>query len=158
MLEIEKLIAQNSSWYSQYLISKCGHSLFMARRKELAPHDISPRQAAVLFFIYHLGHRATIAQIAKHAGRGMSSISIQLRRMEKDGLVKKTRETPKSAQLIFRLTVKGINSYKNCNKLTAYTDIFSVITEEERLRLISTLQQLIMSSEKYLLKDFELQS
>jgi len=152
---IEQLIIKNSSLYCQHLIGKARHSLLMARQKELAPNHVSPRQANVMFIIYNLGHKATLAEIAKYTGRGVSSISIQLTRMEKDGLVKKSREIPKSVQLSFQLTEKGTKIYKTGNKMTAYRAIFAKLTEEERQLLITTLKKVIDESDKYQAEAFK---
>jgi DNA-binding MarR family transcriptional regulator len=155
VLMLSELITRDSSLYSQHLLGLVRHSLSMARQKELAPVHITPRQAQVLFILYNLGHKATLVELANHAGRGVSALSIQLTRMEKDGLVKKTRETPKSVQLKFQLTKKGIDTYKKSTQMTAYKKIISVLTEEERQQLISTLKKVLISSEKYQSEEFQ---
>ena len=146
---IEEIISQNSSVYAVHLIGKVRHLMFWVRQKELAPFKISPRQAYVLFLLNNLGHKATLAELAKHTDRGISALSIQMTRMEKDGLVTKVRENPKSALLVYELTEKGLNVYQNSNKNITDKTIMAVLSEEERKQLISTLNKLVRKIEKY---------
>jgi DNA-binding MarR family transcriptional regulator len=69
--------------------------------------------------------------------------------MEKDGLVKKTREVPKSALLKFELTTKGSNLEKRCNIKASDKTIMSVLSEEERQQLISMMNKLRNKAIKY---------
>ena len=68
--------------------------------------------------------------------------------MERDGLIKKLRENPRSVLLKYELTKKGIDAYKISSKLKSEKAIFSVLSEEERLQLISILEKVITRSEK----------
>jgi DNA-binding MarR family transcriptional regulator len=69
--------------------------------------------------------------------------------MERDGLVKKLRDNPKSVLLKYELTEKGINAYKLSNKMTSEKEIMSVLSEEERQQLISILKKVIGEAEDY---------
>ena len=149
MNSIDKLMSQDSSVYARYLIGRVSHKMFWAQQKEMAQNHITPRQAYVLFVLANLGHTATLAELSKYTERGVSNISIQLTRMEKDGLVKKTRETPKSALLKFELTEKGSNLEKRCNIKTSDKTIMSVLSEEERQQLISMMNKLRNKAIKY---------
>jgi DNA-binding MarR family transcriptional regulator len=70
-------------------------------------------------------------------------------RMERDGIVKKVRETPKSTLISFELTAKGIETYNYVKKMKTIKHIMSVLSEEERQELISTLQKIIIEAAKY---------
>ena len=146
MNNIDKLMSQDSSVYARYLIGRVSHKMFWAQQKEMAQHRITPRQAYVLFVLANLGHMATLAELSKYTERGVSNISIQLTRMEKDGLVKKTHE---SALLKFELTEKGSNLEKRCNIKTSDKTIMSVLSEEERQQLISMMNKLRNKAIKY---------
>jgi DNA-binding MarR family transcriptional regulator len=152
--KMEKLFSQDRRLYSRYLIAEVRHSLLLVRQKELAPYNISPQQSDVVFVIYNLGHKATLAELSKYTGRGISTLSIQLTRMEKDGLIKKSRENPKSALLKYELTKEGLNIYKVTIPRKAYGMIMSVLSEEELRQLIFMLQKIYSSSEKYLSEKF----
>ena len=149
MLSLEEYLSRNSSVYSRHLIGKTRHLMFWARQKELAPYNIQTRQAYILFILYHLNHKATLAELSKYTDRKIGTLSIQMTRMERDGLVTKSRETPKSALLKYELTEKGREAYKISNKMKSEKEIMSVLSEEERQQLISILSKLVDKAEKY---------
>jgi DNA-binding MarR family transcriptional regulator len=70
-------------------------------------------------------------------------------KMEKDGLVKKSREVPKSTLLNFELTDKGREVFKKSSEQKADRAIMSVLSEDERQQLISMLQKIIVKSNDY---------
>ena len=144
-----EIISRDSSLYARYLLGKARHFMFQARQKELKPYHIAPRQANTLIILYNLRKKATLAELAKNTDRGINTLSIQMSRMEKDGLIKKVRETPKSNQLRFELTDKGLNTYKKVKKINSVKTIMSVLSEEQRQQLISMLEAIIAEAEKY---------
>jgi DNA-binding MarR family transcriptional regulator len=145
----EDLMSWNSSVYAIHLVGKVRHVMSLVRQNELVPYNISPRQAYVLFLLYKLGHKATLAELAKRCDRGISAISIQMTRMENDGLVTKVREKPKSASLTYKLTEKGLNIYKKSNKMISDKTVMAVLSEQERQQLILMLNKIIGRAEKY---------
>jgi DNA-binding MarR family transcriptional regulator len=149
MDDIEKIIAKNSSVYSRHLIGKARHLMFLARQRELTPYNILPTQAYILFLLYNLGHKVTLAELSKHTIRKMGTLSIQMTRMEKDGLVNKLRDNPRSVLLKYELTKKGIAAYKISNKMESEIAIMSVLSEEERQQFIAILQKVIGNAEIY---------
>ena len=146
---MEKIISENTSMYSRYLIGRVRHFMNRARQKELMPYHISPRQATILFILSNLGHKATLSELSKNTDRQINTLSQQITRMEKSGLVRKARETPKSALISFELTEKGIDASKNITKTSSVEAIMSVLTEKERQQLILLLKKLVASAEKY---------
>ena len=147
---MEEIIFQNSSLYSRYLIGEARYLMLKATQKELAPYNISPRQAYILFILYNHGHKAKLAELANHGERLISTLSIQIARMEKMGLVKKIREPHKTTLLSIELTEKGINVCKNSNKMDADQEIMSVLSEEERQQLIPILKKIIGKATEYI--------
>ena len=107
---IEEITARNRSCYARFLIGKARHLMLNARQKELAPYRLS-RQAYILYILFHLGQKATLATLAKDSDREINTIFLQMTTLEKDGLVKKIREVPKSRLLRFELTEKGLDYY-----------------------------------------------
>jgi DNA-binding MarR family transcriptional regulator len=146
---MEDMVSGDSSLYSRYLLGRARHFIDKAREKELAPYHISPRQATTLFIIYHLGQKATLAELARQTERGINTLSPQMTILEKDGFVKKVRETPKSNRLSYILTYKGLKTYELTNKPKAIKKILSVLTEDERQQLISMMKKIINKAEKY---------
>ena len=70
------------------------------------------RQYHVLGIIEYLGSKATLEEVAKRAERKGNTISRQAVSMEKDGLIKRTQDMPKSTLLRLELTEKGLNMIK----------------------------------------------
>ena len=149
MIDLEEYLSRNSSVYSRHLIGKARHLMFWARQKELAPYNILSRQAYIMFILYNLDHKVTLAELSKYTDRKIGTLSIQMTRMERDGLVKKSRDTPKSALVKYELTKKGIRAYKISNKMKSEKAIMSVLSEEERRQLIAILTKVINAAEKY---------
>ena len=85
---------------------KAHHSVELARQKELNQYGIPHRQTHVLRTINDLGPNATLAKIAKEVDRKPHVLSSQTISMEKDGLIKRIRATPKSSLLKIELTEK----------------------------------------------------
>ena len=146
---IEEITARNRSLYARLLIGRARHLMLNARQKELAPCHLSSRQAHILYLLYHLGQKATLATLAKDSDREINTISLQMTTLEKDGLVKKIREVPKSRLLRFELTEKGLDTYNKSKNRKIDKAIMSVLSKEEREQLISILKKLIRKAEKY---------
>ena len=144
-----QIISKDSLLYSRYLIGKARHFILQVRQKELKPYLVSARQANVLIILYRLGRKGTLAQLAANTDRGISALSILTTRMEKDGLLKKVRETPKSNQLSFELTKKGLATYEKVKIMSSVKTIMSVLSEEERKQLISSLEKVITKAKQY---------
>jgi DNA-binding MarR family transcriptional regulator len=87
-------------------------------------------------------------ELSRLTDRKTGTLSIIISRMERDGLVKKLRENPRSVLLKYELTPKGIEAYKTSSKLKSEKAIFSVLSEDERQQLISILEKVIARSEK----------
>ena len=149
MDSMDEITAKDSSLYARLLLGRARHLMVKARQKELAPYHISPRQANVLFILYNLGHKATLSELAKHTDRENNTLSIQMTRMERDGIVKKIRETPKSTLISFELTEKGIEIYEFAKQSKTLKEIMSVLSEEERQMLIAILKKIIKKAGKY---------
>jgi len=146
---MEERISTDYKRYAWILVGKAREEMLKARQKELTPYEISPRQAYVVDILYNLGRRATIAEVAKHVDREVNTLSQQLNRMEKDGLVKRYQEKAKSTLLTFELTEKGVLAYENSLKRDSIKKVMSVLTEDQTHQLISMLEQLIIAAEKY---------
>ena len=143
-----EITSSDSILYSRLLLGKARHLLVRARQKELAPFHISPRQATVLTVIDDLGDKANLTELAEHTDRNINTLSIQITRMENDGLVKKVREEPKSNKLRFELTEKGLEACQEVKKINSLTEIMSALTEKERQQLISLLEKIINKAQQ----------
>jgi DNA-binding MarR family transcriptional regulator len=149
MNNLEEIQSRNASLYARLLIGRARHLMLNARQKELAPYHISSRQAYILYILYNLGHKATLTQIAADSDRAINTVSLQMTRMEKDGLVKKVRETPKSTLIHFELTEKGIDIYNQSKDMKVNKAIMSALSKEENAQLIAILKKIISKAAKY---------
>lgn len=116
---------------------------------ELAPYGISPRQANILEILFKLNHRATLTQLAKYNEREPNTLSVQMTKMEKGGLIKKVRKSAKSTLLIYELTKKGLETYQQTKLQPSDKVIMSVLSEEERQTFIAFLKTILAKAEKY---------
>jgi DNA-binding MarR family transcriptional regulator len=121
------------------LIADLHHKMLQVRQKEVGKYGISTRQLFILRLIGSLGPKARLSELAKRAQRKPDVISRQAVVMEKDGLIKRIKDTPKSRLLRLDLTEKG----REMLKINKYSDgmnlALSDLTIEERQALHSML-------------------
>jgi DNA-binding MarR family transcriptional regulator len=121
----------------------------LVRQKELSPYNIPPRQLRMLSIIHDLGTKVTLSAIAEKVERKVSVISQQTKNMEKYGLIKRVKDTPRSRLLKIELTAKGLGMIKFDRKSEAMDEIMSVLNEEERNQLHSLLDRLLTKLNEY---------
>ena len=74
--------------------------------------------------------------------------------MEKDGLIKRIRETPKSRLLRIKITEKGREMLKISHHSIGMNEVLSVLTEEQRRQLNSNLNQMLIKLNNYTQEEF----
>ena len=131
------------------LLGKIHHKRMLVRQKELSPYNIPPRQLRMLSIIHDLGTKVTLSAIAEKVERKVSVISQQTKNMEKYGLIKRVKDTPRSRLLKIELTGKGLGMIKFDRKSEAMDEIMSVLNEEERNQLHSLLDRLLTKLNEY---------
>ena len=124
------------------LVNHTGEAVFKVRKKELSRYGLPPRQASVLFAIQTLGEKGTSAEIAHFLFREHHSVSGILKRMEKDGLVKRVKDPGGGNLRRIVLTDKGQQAYYQSSKREALHEIMSSVSEEERQQLHSCLEKI----------------
>jgi DNA-binding MarR family transcriptional regulator len=92
---------------------------------------------------------ATLSEVAKRVEREMNVISMQTSIMEKDGLITRIKNTPKSNLLTLELTDKGREIINKSRKSKSIEDIFSSLSTEECQQLESTLNKVLTKAQKY---------
>ena len=145
---------RNRGMYARLLLGRARRLMLYARNKELAPYHISSNQAFLLYILYyhahnHPDHKITLAELAKESDREKNTISLQMTTMAKDGLVKKIREVPKSNQLSFELTEKGMDAFNKSKNWKTDKAIMSSLSKEELDQLLILLQKIIAKAEKF---------
>ena len=131
------------------LLGKIHHKRMLVRQRELSPYNIPTRQLRMLSIIHELGAKATLSAIAEKVERKVSVISQQTQNMEKYGLIKRVKETPRSRLLKIELTPKGLSMIKIDRKSKAMEEIMSVLNTEERNELRSLLDRLLQKLNEY---------
>ena len=134
-MEKQVLVPNPDLWL---LMGKIHHKRILLRQRELSEYNIPTRQLYMLHLIRDLGSKTTIAEIAKTVERKIDVISRQMVSMEKDGLVTRTKSTPKSRLLVIELTEKGRALANISGKSAAMDKILSVLGTEERLNRMLT--------------------
>jgi DNA-binding MarR family transcriptional regulator len=131
------------------LIGKINHSIMLIRQKELNKYEIPVRQTHVLRTIQALGPKATFSEIAREVDRKNHVISKQAINMEKDGLIIRVKDKPKSKLLRLELTQKGRDLARVSNQSKSIQEIFSSLSEEDRQQMKLLLTKLLTKVEKY---------
>jgi len=125
------------------------HKMFWLRQKELSKYTITASQLHVLEVIESLGSKATISTVAKAVNRKIDVISRQTMILEKDGLIKRTKEKPKSRLLTFKLTEKSLELLKIAMHSDAMREVLAVLNMSERRRLELFLNRLSIKLNEY---------
>ena len=76
------------------LIAQTKDAVLRARERDYARYGISNERRAVLFIIQNNGGRASPVDIAHQLFRELHSVTEMLKRMEKQGLIKKLAKAP----------------------------------------------------------------
>jgi DNA-binding MarR family transcriptional regulator len=88
-----------------------------------------------LFYIQLVGDKATPAEISRGLFREPHSISEILGRMEKQGLLRRTKDTGRRNLVKAELTDKGREAYTRSAKRESIHKIMSVLSREEHQQL-----------------------
>ena len=132
-----------------FLMDRTNHMMYLIWQRELNKHHIPVRQYQVLRRIQEIGSDATISKIAEKVEREVDVISRQAASMERDGLIKRIKDTPKSRLLRIKLTKKGMDKLKVANESKSIDMILSKLTKEERQRIYSILKKISNTLEKH---------
>lgn len=122
------------------LLHQVSDASIRAREKELAQFGLSFIESEALYVIQAVGRNATPAQISRWLYRRPHSISDLLKRMEKKGLVKKSKDLEKRNMVRVSLTAKGKRAYENSLKTISISRILEAIPKEDMIKLASYLK------------------
>ncbi|MGB8829050.1 MAG: MarR family transcriptional regulator [Dehalococcoidales bacterium] len=141
---MKKTTLAKSNFELWTLIGRVNHTILQLRQQELSSYKIPVRQLYVLRIIRALGENATLSEVAKQVERETHVISKQAIRMEKDGLIKRTKNTPKSNILHLELTEKGLGMAKMSLESKSLKKLFSSLSAEERRQIESILNKILI--------------
>ena len=139
---MENSLSVDKDYALWVLLLQAKDTVFKAREKELSQYGISPEQAGVLFIIHTIGNTATPAEISRWLLRKHHTVLGILGRMEKAGLVRKTKDPERKNLVRVTLTEKGQQAYYQSTRIESIREIMSSLSKEERQQLSSCLQTL----------------
>jgi len=123
------------------LIAQTKDALLGVREREYYGYNIKNERRAVLFAIAALGGQAAPVEIARFLFRKINSVTEMLKRMEKQGLIKKLASSGRS-KVIVKLTEKGRSIYVQSLQNTSDKRLLSVLSNNEREHLKEYLLKL----------------
>ncbi len=132
------------------MVSNVRHLIYKARQKELNRYGISMPSSGILDAVLRLGKRATPTAISQQSFRERHSISEQLSRMEKEGLIKKVKDLERKNLIRVEVTEKGYELSQKAAERESIEHIMSALTREEQRELWSLLSKLREKTMKYL--------
>jgi DNA-binding MarR family transcriptional regulator len=139
---VEDLSCRDQAGDLWMLLAQTRDVIFKARQKELGRYGTSATRSTALFAIQAIGDKATPAQISRLLFREPHSVSELLSRMEKEGLVSKTKDLDKKNLVRVELTERGAEAYYQSLKYGSIHKIMSALSEEECQQLMSCLKTL----------------
>ena len=124
------------------LLMRTARVIGRARERELLDGTVSAQGFAILLTILRQGSRATPASISRETVLEPNTISQQLTRMEKDGLVSRVRDLERRNQVRIEVTEKGYQGFLEAAKRPITKTIMSVLNNEEQQMLWGILAKL----------------
>jgi DNA-binding MarR family transcriptional regulator len=123
------------------LLERTRSAFSRMRELELAQHNLTPEQTAILHTIISKGGSATCEEIASDIIRQYHSVTTIVNRMLKIGLVRKEKK-PNQKKFLVYITEKGESMYENVPR-NSVEMIFSELSREEKRQLATSLQKLL---------------
>lgn len=135
-------ITDREYFYIWTLIRNLSHLLGKVRDRELSQYGITVTQSAVLYMIKALGERANPGNIARVLFREPTTISNTLIRMEKEGLIKRLKDSRRKSQVRVTLTEEGERAYRDSTRRESIKRLMSQLPENKCRQISSCLGEL----------------
>lgn len=140
---MEKIDHENEFYDLWVLIARTRDSIQCVRQQELRQTGASWEQLATLNAILLSGNKSTIADISRRIFRQPHSISEMIVRLEKQGLVTKSKSLAKKNLVSISLTEKGHQLWLKAQQEKKTEKILSSLSKAERKRLTTYLKVLL---------------
>ena len=111
---------------------KAHEAIHKVRKVELRPFRLSTVETAVLLTVHGANNDVTPAEISRELLKDPHSISQLLERMEKRGLLKRTKGYPRKNMIKISLTKKGREAYEKSITGDRISLIMSSLSDKER--------------------------
>ncbi len=133
---------EDQDFASWVFMSRTRDAIFRNRVKELHKYKLPARQVSVLIVLEELGKKATPAEVSKWIFREPHSVSDFLKRMERDGLVKRIKDLDRKNMIRVEITDKGREAVHNAKKMESVHKIMAALSREEHQQLRAIMQKL----------------
>ena len=127
--------APNQDFELWVLFHQASGAAVKARENELRQFGLTWIQAGVLVMLKTSSEPPTPSQIARWVLREPHTISLLLDRMEKRGLIRKTRDSLRKNVIRVLLTEKGEEAYGRVMEMKAINEILSCLSQKEKRSL-----------------------
>jgi DNA-binding MarR family transcriptional regulator len=127
------------------LLHQSKDNVFKIRDNELKQFGISVAEAGTLYVVKAIDKtegKVTPSKIAKGMLRQHHTVTALLKRMEKKGLITRSKDPDNKGALIIELTEKGETAIKRSYKRDSLHRIMSVFSEDEKKQLEEYLLRL----------------
>jgi len=124
------------------LLHQACDAMIRARENELRKFGISRMQAAVLFIIKAIDGQATPAEISRWLFREPHTVFGLLKRMEKQGLVRRVKDLERKNMIRVTITEKGEEACRQSRDMKVIRTILSGLSPEQRDNLKPYLETL----------------
>jgi DNA-binding MarR family transcriptional regulator len=121
------------------LIVQTQSAMWKARMRELHQNSISPWEAGITYRVHALGNQSTPAEISRWLLREPHTVSAVIKRLEKEGIVRKVKDLERKNMIRVELTDKGLELLKRASKRETIHRILSALSLEEQKLLQSLL-------------------
>ena len=128
-----------ASWV---LIARTRDAILKNRVKELNKYNLSDRQSTILMVLDALDEDSTPAEISRWVFREQHSISNFLKRMERNGLIRRVKDLDRKNMIRVTITEKGREAVHHTRKMESIQKIMSSLTKEEHQQLRAILEKL----------------
>ena len=124
------------------LLNQASHAMESARGDELRPFGLSMMHAGVLYIVKVSKDPVTPAHISRVLFREPHTVSALLNRMEKQGLLRKTKDLEKKNAIRVTLTERGEEAYRQSREMKSLRRVLSNLSPKERDSLRAPLETL----------------
>ncbi|AHB14203.1 MULTISPECIES: MarR family winged helix-turn-helix transcriptional regulator [Dehalococcoides] len=138
MNKYETITLEHLLWIN---IVQARHVMNRLWERKMKDTHLTTEKFAIIHELLCLGGESTPHNLAKRIVFEPHSISAMLSRMEKDGLITKTKDLKKKHMVRIKLTQKAIELFPEAlnTSLEIFTDLMKGVPREEKIRLTESL-------------------
>ncbi len=137
------------------LLRQTHDAVLKIRQNELRKYGLTPEQNAALMNISAMDNEASIVELSRRLFRKSNSTTVLVMRLEKRGLIKKTRDRYRKNTVRLSLTPLGKKYLQRAVREDSFDDIINEFEAEKRKQLCDLLEQLRDHALDYLHVDME---